>query len=356
MPPVQVITDDTMSSMIRFRTSTIYEMIVSLRTILRPLRRSQWANQARAQLSEDFMAEVTYLYDTLELWIEYLELPIDYPNQHDVTGFIEYVRNMPALDFVFYIIGRRLPRHMIEANGLDSAKLVHLIQERFGKYCHNMEVEEMPLTIVLQDVSAFQNRLAGLWQNYWDNYFHSQVQVLENNWNRGLSANEHILTHKGTEELFMHLTGKAFDAPPELPPGQPVTEIVLIPLYLIPHRAFMFYGYGNMTVLFDSEHTEDRVEEIKRRRDESLSTLRALGDPTRLKILRLIAQGEGWVNGKKIAHKLEMSASAVSRHLAQLRDSGLITEEPLDHRNITYRLKKETITDIPTNILDYLYS
>lgn len=357
MPPVQVITDDTMSSMIRFRTSAIYEMIVSLEAILRPTRRPQWVNQARAELSEDFIEEVRYLYETLPMmWVEYLELPVDYQNQHDIEGFLDYVRKMPAADFIFYVSGRRLSREEIATIGLDSAALTAAIRAQFGSYCEDLDHDELPLTIILKDVAAFQNRLADLWATYWHGYFHTQIDFIEHHWKQGLVSNEYVLSQRGTDAFFEHLLGRQIKLPPELPPGYPITEIILTPIYLIPNRAFIFYGYGNLTILFDSELTEDRVQEINRRRDEALGALRALGDPTRLKILRLIAQGEGRINGKKIASALEMSPSTVSRQLAQLRDGGLIEEEPLDHRNIAYRLKKETITSIPSSILDYLYT
>jgi DNA-binding transcriptional ArsR family regulator len=79
-----------------------------------------------------------------------------------------------------------------------------------------------------------------------------------------------------------------------------------------------------------------------------------LGDGSRLDILRLIARHESRMNGKRIAEKLNLSASAVSRHLAQLKEAGLILEETQDNRTITYRLQRETITTLADRVLDYL--
>jgi DNA-binding transcriptional ArsR family regulator len=80
-----------------------------------------------------------------------------------------------------------------------------------------------------------------------------------------------------------------------------------------------------------------------------------LGDGSRLEILRLIAHSEGVIHGKKIAQHLNLSASAVSRHLTQLRDAGLILEASQDNRTITYRLQKDTLTALPEKLMDYLY-
>ncbi len=61
------------------------------------------------------------------------------------------------------------------------------------------------------------------------------------------------------------------------------------------------------------------------------------------------------MNGKKIAAHLELSAPTVSRHLTQLRDAGLITEESQDSRTITYRLQNDALQALSKSLLDYLY-
>ena len=98
------------------------------------------------------------------------------------------------------------------------------------------------------------------------------------------------------------------------------------------------------------------MAELERERDEVLHAAKALGDSTRLKILRMIASHEGTLHGKSIASHVNLSPSAVSRHLAQLREAGLITEVPLDNRIIAYRIQKEAIAALPEMLLDYLYS
>ncbi len=62
------------------------------------------------------------------------------------------------------------------------------------------------------------------------------------------------------------------------------------------------------------------------------------------------------MHGKRIAETLELSPSAVSRQLAQLRDSGLIVEEHHGDQTVTYSLVTDVITTLPEKILDYLFS
>ena len=83
--------------------------------------------------------------------------------------------------------------------------------------------------------------------------------------------------------------------------------------------------------------------------------MKALDDETRLKILNLITRHGSSLHGKSIAERLGISASAVSRHLALLKDGKLIVEEPQKNL-ITYRFQKETLENLVSKLLDYLYS
>lgn len=51
---------------------------------------------------------------------------------------------------------------------------------------------------------------------------------------------------------------------------------------------------------------------------------KALADPTRLRILRLLADGE--MNGQVLAAKLGVTPPTITHHAAKLREAGLITE------------------------------
>ena len=64
----------------------------------------------------------------------------------------------------------------------------------------------------------------------------------------------------------------------------------------------------------------------------------ALGDPNRRAILTLLADGGRSVGD--LAGALPISRPAVSRHLRQLREAGLVDEEPRGTQRI-YRLRSE---------------
>ncbi len=351
--PFEVIDSlDPITGLVQFRASPVYEMVIGIRTLLKPSRRHEaWARRARAALSPDLLDELTALYQDFNDGGLYLELPVDYPDHGDVPGFFQYVRRLSDVDFIFYAIGRtierdELARMLQDGNAIRSA--LAALDEHHEWYGRDLDP-------ILADIAAFRNRLVDAWEAYWTTLFEGEIPELEPIWAAGLQEKRNILEREGGRVLLEKVTGRS-ELPPELPPGVPIASVTFTPVRLLPSRVYRFYGYGNVTILFDPQYTEERKVAIEQAKNEALATLKALNDETRLEILRLIVQHhKGHPHGKLIAEKVDVSPSAVSRHLMLLKDGNLIAEEP--HKNlITYRFQKETLTSLIDKLLDYLYS
>ena len=72
-------------------------------------------------------------------------------------------------------------------------------------------------------------------------------------------------------------------------------------------------------------------------------TLRALSDPTRREILNLLKHGT--MSAGDLAAKFEMSAAAVSRHLAVLKEAELVRDKR-DGKFIHYTLNASVLEEI----------
>jgi DNA-binding transcriptional ArsR family regulator len=70
---------------------------------------------------------------------------------------------------------------------------------------------------------------------------------------------------------------------------------------------------------------------------------RSLGDPARLAILRHLAQGEARV--VDLTGRLGLAQSTVSKHLACLRDCGLVEVRPVGRASM-YRLAQPVLLDL----------
>jgi DNA-binding transcriptional ArsR family regulator len=78
---------------------------------------------------------------------------------------------------------------------------------------------------------------------------------------------------------------------------------------------------------------------------------RALGDETRLRILRLLAERDHYLT--ELAQQLELSKPTVKHHLAQLRAAGLVTLT--EEGSLTYwSLRRERVAEAGREAVDYL--
>src|SRR5258708_2652730 len=169
--PVEIIeAADPITAMVRFRTSAVYEMTVSLHTIQAARRHHEWVNAARLALGPDFVAELKTMYGPCNDGSCLFEFPVDYENHDDVPGFIRYVREMDAASFIFYLIGRTVSREQIADFGMNSDAIVEAVRSDPHHIC-------LPATYLewaLSDLPAYQNRLADLWERYWNTFFRQQ--------------------------------------------------------------------------------------------------------------------------------------------------------------------------------------
>ena len=84
--------------------------------------------------------------------------------------------------------------------------------------------------------------------------------------------------------------------------------------------------------------------------EKMADTYKGLADPTRLRILFIIFQGEICVND--LAEQVEMSQSAISHQLRILRDLGFVSTRR-EGQSIYYRVDDEHIGDLFHRTLDH---
>ncbi len=80
-------------------------------------------------------------------------------------------------------------------------------------------------------------------------------------------------------------------------------------------------------------------------------TFKALSDPTRVRMIAALAQGEMCVHD--LVHALEMTQSAISHQLAKLRDMRLV-RSTREGRHIYYTLDDDHIRDLFRLGLDHV--
>jgi DNA-binding transcriptional ArsR family regulator len=76
---------------------------------------------------------------------------------------------------------------------------------------------------------------------------------------------------------------------------------------------------------------------------EASAVFRALGDPTRLEVLRLLGTGDG-ATATALADRLPITRQGVSKHVAVLSEAGLVSSE-VRGRAVMYRTNPEVMAE-----------
>jgi ArsR family transcriptional regulator, arsenate/arsenite/antimonite-responsive transcriptional repressor len=69
---------------------------------------------------------------------------------------------------------------------------------------------------------------------------------------------------------------------------------------------------------------------------------KALGDPYRIKIIRMV-QKQDWMQCADIIETIDLTQSAISHHIKQLTDSGLLIAEKIG-RSVKYTIDKDVLS------------
>ena len=122
----------------------------------------------------------------------------------------------------------------------------------------------------------------------------------------------------------------------------PYEKFYFVGSLLVPAKAIrLFYENGtkhNKQLLICSVRASEKNEE------DTIAALKALSDVTRYQILKLLLK-DGPMKGQDIVRELKLAPSTISHHMTELKDSGLITEEPVKTSKY-YGISKKRIKEV----------
>ena len=349
MPLHDTAVQDPLTLMIRFKTSVVYEVLLSLQDVVDPWRQEELTQDIERALGRGFLQELRELYGRFLLCCTFIELPVDFENHDDFSAYLSYIESMTPRIFTFYLLGRYLPLEVLPRKVTrESLQLVFEASD----YTEQLE-QQFPNLDWAEDIRGMQEHLVLLWRTYWDNFFESKMQEIIPKWRVSIGEQQDELERTGGTALYQKICRKD-DLPRPIPADVPLDTIEFVPIVFTSRRATMFYGYGKITVLYDSKRTQNVETDIESRKGSALAVVKALADENRLKILRYIAQYNKSVNGRKISEHVDLSTSVVSRHLTQLKNAGLLEEDSPDNRNIYYGVRFKVLAETLKNLEMYL--
>ncbi|HUX11959.1 MAG TPA: metalloregulator ArsR/SmtB family transcription factor [Spirochaetia bacterium] len=346
--PLQIpASHDPITPLVLFQTSEVFEMLMSLQSVVDSFHHPEWTQTVRSELGNRFVNELTEFYHGFQDGSLFLELGVDAPDTNDIPSFIDHIAQMDLARFAFFMTGRLCPVEQIP-DPLSRAGLERMLLEA------DLRDSSYYSTAALQwadDAPAHRATLVGLWRTYYDKFYVAHAKEFLPCAQKSVHERREQLEQQGGTSLYTDIAG--CDLPDPIPSDQPYREIRFVPVYRTNRRRMSFFGYGLMTVIYDCSRTEEYERSIETDKNRAVELMRALADDTRLAVLRVIAQHPS-SNGRKISERVELSPSVVSRHLKQLKEAGLIIEDSPDNRNITYKLVYEKITEVPDKVIRYL--
>lgn len=334
---------------------TVYDFLLSLAAAPRgfhelPEDNERWLQQARAKLPADVLAGAFVGGSEGEgVASELAGLVVLHPDITDAAGFVEYVEELTPREIVEALVRVQAPDCDVD----DVDRL--LIQARSGDEAARVQVEDLcgwpvddaklaTLAAIVHDPVATGARLRIALHAWLEPYREIEERV-----RRAIErdlANRRAESELSASDAVERATGGI-----RLAADPSVRRVILAPSYFA--RPYNYVFSGEDWRLFCYPMSEDAIEErdVLAPPASTVTLYHALSDPSRLRVLRLLASRDMYMT--EIAQQLELSKPTIKHHLAQLRAAGLLTMTD-DGALTYYSLRRDRLDQVGLELKRYL--
>lgn len=339
MPAIPDLNQNDDEFIVGFHTSRVFEFLCSVEAALSQWRFPLWSQKLKEYLGEGFLEEFKR-YQEYELRYSLLgEIAIDFDHGKGIEDFFQYLEEMSLVDFIFYVSGRVMKKALIDRLFKPSES------------SEDIDPKDLNGDNCLFYPAVLRRQLLQFWKTYYYDFYRHVEEDFSVEYRNALSEWKHFYQQRGALELYKKLGGKK-GFPKPIPRNTPYHRIRIVPVHRLSSRNLVYHGFGEVTILFSSIPRKGEVQQ--KDREKILEELKALADSSRLEILKSIADGDYLNNGKRIAERMNLSPSVVSRHIKQLKKAGLIKDQTIDNRNYFYAVNREAIQGLTRGIQDFL--
>lgn len=305
---------------IEFFYSPLLEMISSLHVIAdanHHLGRSEWMEKLEIHIPASLLTEIRQLSEITKGWLVMMDfIMLDSIREYDIPQGLEKLKHLP-LD-QWSAVFRENERQITKS------RKDHIIKVMENSYSEFFERESLLLQPFLQRIVKKEMeewQVEGLRKKI--PQFHSRIHMDQ----------DAIVFHKSTDY--------------RVPVSQLSSIRVTASTFMGPH--LLYYnknGTLKLTKLISTERQKQTAP------SDLLHILKALGDETRLKIIKILATRSNTT--KNLAVILGISEAGVSKHLKILNEAGIV-EKRRRGNYIYYSVRMETIDFIPYQFYEFLY-
>ncbi|MDQ5823635.1 MAG: helix-turn-helix domain-containing protein [Chloroflexota bacterium] len=327
---------DPLAEVLDWDVGTAYELLLSLRAIFLPKDYgipAPWAAGVRKRLSPNGQRDLKDFFNPPFSVIAYmpvhLVLEMDAPKT--VERFLDYVEAIPGPEFMqriysstkFSHIPSELRDRALAGKGMSDADV-----EEYRRGVARSAIGATPsvadvrrLFEDMENPEATKARWLMVMREYQAVFFAEEERRLQPILDRML-ADAKVLAKKTTVPDLLERLSNGFTLSADIE----LDRLVLVPsVWLHPYVVRAEISERELLVVWGAHPPGHRVVPGESVPEDALLVLRALADPTRLRLLRLIAAEPRSL--QSLAQEVKLSLPTVSHHIRELRGSGLIRLE-----------------------------
>lgn len=339
----ETVTADPYAGRVQIHASACYEFLVSLRVLYNPRiyeATRAWAVATRAVLPPNVYERGRFFFQGQITGLGYGAMRLIPTLDRDATpeDLIAAVRAADPISLALYMLDtgetsaetlERFARYLQqEGDAEEIEQILHRFPSQWARRCRR----------VLSDPARVQVDLAELLEEYMARTFADNVPQVSGAVTRAVTAAEELLSLLQTVEAIERLTGGY-----TLARDLDLRRITLVPsAFIYPFVASRVDERTGEALIIYGVRTDVFLKYDPVPLDPNLvRTLKALADPGRLRVLRLISRHPMY--GPELVAALGLSQPTVHHHLAQLRAAGLIRQERTKG-GMRYTLREESAT------------
>ncbi|HEX8598806.1 MAG TPA: metalloregulator ArsR/SmtB family transcription factor [Chloroflexia bacterium] len=327
---------DPLAEVLGWDVGTAYELLLSLRAIFLPKDYgipAPWAAGVRKRLSPNGQRDLKDFFNPPFSVIAYMPvhmvLAMDAPKT--VDRFLGYVEAIPGTEFMQRIYAPTKFSHIpseLRDRALAGERMSDADVEEYRRGVARSAIGATPsvadvrrLFDDMENPEATKRRWLAVMREYQTVFFADEERRLQPILDRML-ADAKILAKKTTVPDLLERLSNGFTLSADID----LDRLVLVPsVWLHPYVVRAEISERELLVVWGAHPAGHRVVPGESVPEDALLVLRALADPTRLRLLRLIAAEPRSL--QSLAQEVKLSLPTVSHHIRELRGSGLIRLE-----------------------------
>jgi DNA-binding transcriptional ArsR family regulator len=343
--------------LIRWDFGTAYDFFISLEVLHDPVKyglRASWAAGVRSRLSTDERKTLELAHHLLHMpvsWIYSLPEPKDADNALWALRQISPEQRLQSLAFQ-HEMEEPIEQVLMGIAGRGRWEEKDLEALRAAYYECKGETPKTPLLIRVMDTwtnaGPFGEHYLSALQSYQQAFFLEEEKRIAPLLRQELAAAQALSERLPLPDLLEQLSQGV-----HLESLQDLDSLVLVPSFWIsPFITLDQLGSRRGLMVFGARPARVSLVPGESVPDILLRGLKAIADPTRLRVLHLLAEEP--LTPAQIARRLRLRAPTVTHHLSALRLAGLVHLTLDSHEERRYAARLEAIEAIFTSLKDYL--